>query len=87
MNQADRHNRVALEVVMMIVSDTIAAGGDGYDAFFLLETVCVATLSRLGPPGSDEVMVARLASNIKRRLGDEKMLANRLTFCEMSGAA
>ncbi len=87
MNQADRHNRVALDLVRVIVTDTIASGGDGADAFYLLETVCVGALSVLGRPGADEITVDRLASDVLRRLGDERLLVNRLAVCDTAGAA
>ncbi len=87
MNQADRHNRVALEVVTMIVSDTIANGGDGCDSFFLLESVCVGCLAVLGRPGTEDVMVDRLATDIKQRLGEKRLLKTRLAACETVGAA
>ena len=87
MTQADRHNRVALDIVRAIVTDTIASGGDGADCFYLLETVCVGTLSVLGRPGADGVMVDRLAGDLKRRLSDRRLTANRLTACETVGSA
>ncbi len=80
-----RHNRVALALVRAIVTDTIAAGGDGADCFYLLETVCVGTLGVLGQPGTDEAMVDRLASDVKRRLGG--LTASRLAACETVGSA
>ncbi len=87
MNQADRHNRVALDLVRAIVSDTIASGGDGADCLFLLETVCVGAISVLARPGTDEIFVDRLASDVKRRLGDKRLSASRLAVCETAGTA
>ena len=87
MTQADRHNRVALDIVRAIVMDTIASGGDGADCFYLLETVCVGALSVLGRPGADGVMVDRLASDVKQRLAGMELTANRLAACETVGSA
>jgi len=76
------HNRLAKQIVSMIVHEQIAAGGTISDIMFLCESVLVGVVLGCFQHGSDERALDAIVSRVKERLTKA-----RLEDLKMKGSA
>lgn len=67
------HNRLAKEVISMIVHEPIAAGGTISDVMFLCESVLVGVVLHCFQLGSDERALDAIVSQVKERLAKVRL--------------
>jgi hypothetical protein len=67
------HNRLAKQIVSMIVHEPIAAGGTISDIMFLCESVLVGVVLRCFQLGSDERALDAIVSQVKERLAKVRL--------------
>ena len=79
---AELHNRLAKQIVSMIVHEQIAAGGTISEIMFLCESVLVGVVLGCFQLGSDERALDAIVSRVKERLAKA-----RLEDLEMQGKA
>jgi hypothetical protein len=79
---AELHNRLAKQIVSMIVHEQIAAGGTISDIMFLCESVLVGVVLGCLQLGSDEKALDAIVSRVKERLATA-----RLEDLKMKGSA
>jgi len=79
---AELHNRLAKQIVSMIVHEQIAAGGAISEIMFLCESVLVGVVLGCFQLGSDERALDAIVSRVKERLAKA-----RLEDLEMQGKA
>jgi hypothetical protein len=67
------HNRLAKQIVSMIVHEPIVAGGTMSDIMFLCESVLVGVVLRCFQLGSDERALDAIVSQVKERLAKVRL--------------
>jgi hypothetical protein len=70
---AERHNRVAEQIVTKIVDETLAAGGDLTDIMVLCESVLVGVVVGCFRLGSDVKALDLIVGQVKERLAKVRL--------------
>lgn len=71
--QTDIHKRVAGEVIRLIVTSPIEAGGNFTDVLAILESVIVGVIYAIARLGGDEIVLERVAERVKERLAELRL--------------
>lgn len=84
--QSDLHNRIAGEIVKMIVMPPLEAGGDFKDVMVLLESVIAGVVLGMFKLGGDNIVLDTVMDAAKARV-QEIMARDRLGQLPTKGSA
>jgi hypothetical protein len=69
----DLHNRLAIQIVSLIVNEPTAAGGTLSDILALCESVLVGVVLRCCELGGDEIVLDAVVARVKERLAKARL--------------
>jgi hypothetical protein len=69
----DAHNRLAIQIVSLIVNQPAAAGGTLSDILALCESVLVGVVLRCFELGGDEIVLDAVVGRVKERLAKARL--------------
>lgn len=84
--QSDLHNRMAGDIVKMIVMPPLEAGGDFKDVMVLLESVIAGVVLGMFKLGGDNIVLDTVLEGVKARV-EEIMARERLGPLPTKGSA
>lgn len=70
---AELHNKLAGEIVKLIVKPTLDAGGEYTAVPVLLESVILGVVLMAVKLGGDEIVLDEVMANVKRRLAEQRL--------------
>jgi hypothetical protein len=73
MPTTDAHNRLAIQIVSLIVNEPAAAGGTLSDILALCESVLVGVVLRCFELGGDEIVLDAVVGRVKERLAKARL--------------
>jgi len=71
--QPELHNRLAHEIINVIIRRPLEAGGDAGDVFYLLETIIMGVFLAGVKLGGDERILDEIIAHVKQRLAEARL--------------